>query len=97
MPIYISLVNWTDQGIRDFKDSVARASATGGLVESLGSKILQLYWTVGPYDLVAIFESPDDETSAAAGLAIGSRGSVRTTTMRAFNREEMERIIAKTG
>lgn len=97
MPTYISLVNWTDQGAREFKDSLARSRATAELAESLGSRMVQLYWTVGPYDLVAILEAPDDETAAATGLAVGSRGSVRTTTMRAFDRDEMERIIAKTG
>lgn len=97
MPDYISLVNWTDQGARDFKDSVARADATTELAQSLGGRIRELHWTVGPYDLVAIIEAPDDETAAAVGLAIGARGSVRMTTMRAFDREAMGRIVAKTG
>jgi uncharacterized protein with GYD domain len=97
MPIYISLVNWTEQGIRDLKESPARADATAELAESVGGKLLQLYWTVGPYDIVAIFEAPDDETAAAMQLRAGSRGAVRTTTLRAFGREEFERIIAKVG
>jgi uncharacterized protein with GYD domain len=96
MATYISLVNWTDQGVRELKDSPARADATVELFESLGGKLVQLYWTVGPYDLVGIFEAPDDETATAMQLTIGSRGAVRTTTLRAFDREEMEKIIAKT-
>jgi uncharacterized protein with GYD domain len=96
MATYISLVNWTDQGVRELKDSPARADATVELFESLGGKLVQLYWTVGPYDLVGIFEAPDDETVTAMQLTIGSRGAVRTTTLRAFDREEMEKIIAKT-
>ena len=96
MPTYISLVNWTEQGIRELKDSPARADATAELVESFGGKLVELYWTVGPYDIVGIFEAPDDETAAAMQLTIGSRGAVRTTTLRAFQREEIERIIANT-
>jgi uncharacterized protein with GYD domain len=95
MPTYISLVSWTEQGIRDLKESPARADATAELAESMGGKLVQLYWTVGPYDIVSIIEAPDDETAAAMQLTFGARGAVRTTTMRAFGREEFERIIAK--
>jgi uncharacterized protein with GYD domain len=95
MPTYISLVNWTEQGIRDLKESPARADATAELAESVGGKLVQLYWTVGPYDIVSIFEAPDDETAAAISLTVGSRGAVRTTTLRAFGREEFEGILAK--
>ena len=95
MPTYISLVNWTEQGVREFKESPARADATAELAESMGGKLVEIYWTVGSYDIVAILEAPDDETAAAMQLAIGSRGSVRTTTLRAFGREAFERVIAK--
>jgi uncharacterized protein with GYD domain len=95
MPTYISLVSWTEQGMRELKESPARADATAEFAESVGGKLVQLYWTVGPYDIVAIFEAPDDETAAAMQLTVGSRGAVRTTTLRAFGREEFERIIAK--
>lgn len=94
MPTYISLVNWTEQGIQDLKESPARADATAELAESMGGS-LQLYWTAGLYDIVAIFEAPDDETAAAMQLTVASRGAVRTTTLRAFRREEFERILAK--
>jgi uncharacterized protein with GYD domain len=96
MPTYISLVNWTEQGLRELKESPARADATADLAESFGGKLVQLYWTVGPYDIVGIFEAPDDETAAAMQLTIGSRGAVRTTTLRASQRDEIERIIANT-
>jgi uncharacterized protein with GYD domain len=95
MPTYISLVSWTEQGMRELKESPARADATAELAESVGGKLVQLYWTVGQYDIVAIFEAPDDETAATMQLTVGSRGAVRTTTLRAFGREEFERIIAK--
>ena len=96
MPTYISLVNWTEQGVRELKESPARADATAELAASLGGKLVQLYWTVGPYDLVSIFEAPDDETASAFSLTIAARGAVRTTTLRAFDREDIEKIIAKT-
>ena len=97
MPTYISLVNWTDQGIQELTESPARADWTAELFERLGGKLVQLYWTVGPYDIVGIFEAPDDATATAMQLTVGKRGAVRTTTLRAFDREELERIIAKTG
>jgi uncharacterized protein with GYD domain len=96
MPTYISLINWTDQGIQALKESPARADATAELAASLGGKLVRLYWTVGPYDLVGILEAPDEETATAMQLTVGSRGAVRTTTLRAFDREEIEKIIAKT-
>ncbi|MFF0789393.1 GYD domain-containing protein [Streptomyces spiralis] len=95
MQTYISLLNWTDQGIRNYKDTAKRAEAFGAAVEKLGAKLLNIYWTVGPYDLVAVVEAPDDETATAAFLQIGGVGNVRTTTLRAFGREEMNRIIGK--
>lgn len=60
-----------------------------------GAKVLNIYWTVGPYDLVAVVEAPDDETATAVLLQVGGLGNVRTTTLRAFGREEMDRIITK--
>ncbi|MEU2930057.1 GYD domain-containing protein [Streptomyces sp. NPDC007251] len=95
MPTYVSLLNWTDQGIRNYKDTAKRAEAFGAAVEKLGAKLLNIYWTVGPYDLVAVVEAPDDETATAALLQIGGVGNVRTTTLRAFGREEMDRIVGK--
>ncbi|GGQ94204.1 GYD domain-containing protein [Streptomyces aurantiogriseus] len=95
MPTYVTLLNWTDQGIRNYKDTPKRAEAFAAATQKLGAKLLNLYWTVGSYDLVAVVEAPDDETATAALLQLGGVGNVRTTTMRAFDREEMDRIIAK--
>ena len=97
MPTYVNLVKWTDQGIKNYKDSPSRAADFAKLVESLGGSMRELLWTTGEYDLVAIVELPDDETAAAAGLRVGSLGSIRTTTMRAFSADEMSRIITKAG
>ncbi|MFF0107832.1 GYD domain-containing protein [Streptomyces hirsutus] len=97
MPTYVTLLNWTDQGIRNYKDTAKRAEAFAAAAQKLETKVLNLYWTVGSYDLVAVVEAPDDETATAVLLQLGGVGNVRTTTLRAFGREEMDRIIAKTA
>ncbi|MFI0903325.1 GYD domain-containing protein [Streptomyces sioyaensis] len=95
MPTYVALLNWTDQGIRNYKESAKRAESFGAAAQKLGAKLLNIYWTVGPYDLVAVVEAPDDETVTATLLQLGGVGNVRSTTLRAFGREEMDRIITK--
>ncbi|OEJ25020.1 GYD family protein [Streptomyces agglomeratus] len=95
MPTYVTLLNWTDQGIRAYRDTPQRAEAFAAAAQKLGAKLLNIYWTVGSYDLVAVVEAPDDETATAMLLQVGGLGNVRTTTLRAFDREEMDRIIAK--
>jgi uncharacterized protein with GYD domain len=97
MPTYVALLNWTDQGIRDFKETLSRANSAATLAESLGAKLVQTYWTMGEYDVVGILEAPDDETATAFALGIGSGGAARTSTLRAFDREEIQAIVAKTG
>ncbi|MFI9260194.1 GYD domain-containing protein [Streptomyces sp. ISID311] len=95
MPTYVALLNWTEQGIRNYKETAKRADSFGAAAQKLGAKLLNIYWTVGPYDLVAIVEAPDDETVTATLLQLGGVGNVRSTTLRAFGREEMDRIITK--
>ncbi|MGD0387011.1 MAG: GYD domain-containing protein [Solirubrobacteraceae bacterium] len=95
MPSYIALMNWTDQGVKTFRDSVERADAAEIALSPAGIKFKDLYWTVGSHDLVAIFEAPDDETLAAALLTLAAQGNLRTTTLRAFTAEEMKGVIAK--
>ncbi|MPZ71617.1 MAG: GYD domain-containing protein [Nitriliruptorales bacterium] len=97
MATYVALVNWTDQGVRDFRGTVDRADAVADVAQRLGGTQTALYWTVGPYDLVAISEFPDDETATAFALAVSSEGNVRTTSMRAFDADEMRTIIGKLG
>jgi uncharacterized protein with GYD domain len=95
MATYVSLVSWTDQGIRNFKDTMARATAAKDLATRMGGEMKELYWTLGPYDIVIVAEFPDDETGTAYLLAIGALGSVRTTTMRAFGQDQIQAIVAK--
>jgi uncharacterized protein with GYD domain len=95
MPTYISLLNWTDEGIRAFKNTVERAKAAGDLAEQMGGKLKDVYWTTGPYDVISVAEFPDDETGTAVLLALGSQGSIRSTTLRAFSEEEFQAILDK--
>ncbi len=97
MAKYISLINWTDQGIRGYRDSVDRARAANQAAGRFGGRVDTIWWTIGPYDVVAVTEFPDDESATAFALVLGSQGNVRTTTMRAFAADEMEAIIARTG
>jgi uncharacterized protein with GYD domain len=97
MPTYISLLNFTDQGIRTVKETIQRADSAAELAQKHGGSMQQIYWTVGPYDLVAILEAPDDESATAFLLKIGMRGHVRTTTLRAYDREQMQGIIERLG
>ncbi len=97
MAAYISLVNWTDQGVRNYKDTVQRADAVSQLAQRMGGSQTALYWTLGSYDLVSIADFPDDETATAFALAVSSQGNVRTTTMRAFTEGDMRSILDKIG
>jgi len=96
MPIYVSLINWTEQGIKNFRDIPKRAQGYTKLVEEAGGKVRELLWTVGEYDIVVVNEFPDDESSVAALLQLGAGGSVRTETLRGFDATEMGRIIERT-
>jgi uncharacterized protein with GYD domain len=92
VPRYIMLYNYTDQGIKAVKESPDRIRRATQAVEQLGGKLLDISLTMGPYDLVATFEAPDDETVARFALTLGSAGNVRTTTLKAFSLEEFDRI-----
>ena len=95
MPTYVVLLNFTDQGIRDVRGTLERAQAGREQLESLGLTLREMFWTVGPYDLVAIGEAPDDESATAAMLALGEQGNVRTTTLRAFSADEMRGVLER--
>jgi uncharacterized protein with GYD domain len=97
MPTYVSLVNWTEQGIKNFRDTVRRAEDYRGLVEKSGGQVRQLLWTLGDYDLVVVTDFPDDETATAVLLQTAAGGNVRTKTMKAFDADQMSAIIQRTG
>jgi uncharacterized protein with GYD domain len=95
MPSFIMLANFTDQGVRAAKDTTKRYEAFKEKIKKSGITIKDIYWTLGHYDIVAICDAPDDETATAAFLSLGSAGNIRTQTLRAFSRDEMEEIIKK--
>jgi uncharacterized protein with GYD domain len=95
MATYIVLTNFTDQGIRNAKETTKRADAVKELAKQFGVTVTQFYWTLGSYDVIGLFEAPDDASMTALGLAIGAGGNVRTQTLRAFSREEMNGVLAK--
>ncbi len=95
MPTYVVLFDWTDQGVRGFKDTVDRYEAASDQLERLDVSIKDIYWTLGNHDIVALAEAPDDESLAAGLLAVAGQGNVRTTTLRAFSKDEMRSLIAK--
>src|ERR671912_719403 len=97
MPTYVTLMNWTDQEIRSAKDTVQRRDQANALAEKHGASIEQVYWTVGPYDLVTIVEAPDDESATAMLLELGTAGNLRTTTLRAYDHDEMSGILQRLG
>ena len=97
MATYVALFNWTDQGIRNVTETVNRYDKSTELAESHGVSFEQVYWTVGPYDIVAVFEAPDDESASAFLLELSSAGNLRTTTLRAYDRDEMSGILERLG
>ena len=98
MPTYVILIDWTDEGIRNVRSTIDRADMNIQLAqEKYGLSMVQLYWTVGPHDLAAIVEAPDDEAVTAYALEAASGGSIRTTTMRAYDRQAMSVIIERLG
>jgi uncharacterized protein with GYD domain len=93
MPTYIMLVNWTQQGIEKVKESPARITALRSLFKEMGGEAKEFYVAMGRYDGVVIAEAPNDETAAKIALAIGSRGSARSETLRAFTEDEFRKIV----
>jgi uncharacterized protein with GYD domain len=97
MAHYLVLANFTNQGIENIKDTLERAEQTVDLVDKAGGRVKSIWWTVGPYDVAITVEAPDDEVVTAAALAISSRGSLRTTTLRGFDSDEMRAILDRVG
>ena|SRR5437773_12328128 len=93
MATYISLVQFTDKGMQAAKQTTRRIADWAAKVQSIGVSIKQMYWTLGQYDQVCVFEAPDDETAASALLLADMLGNIRTQTMRAFTAAEMEKIL----
>jgi uncharacterized protein with GYD domain len=94
MPTYITLMQWTREGVQSAKEAPSRLDAGKQLIKSLGGEFKAFYLVMGEYDFVLITEAPDDETVAKALIMTGMQGFVRTRTMRAFTEDEYRNIIA---
>jgi uncharacterized protein with GYD domain len=97
MPTYVLLFNWTDQGVKGAKDTVNRYEAARPQLEQAGVTIRDIYWTMGPHDIVTIAEAADDETLSSGLLALAGQGNLRTLTMRAFSADEMRGVVGQMG
>ena len=93
MPHYIILFNFTEQGIRNIKDTIKRAEAFKSAIEKAGGKFVSEYYTLAKYDIVTTVEAPNDETIMSIMLATGSLGNVRSETLKAFSMDEAAKII----
>ena len=93
MAHYIMLTNWTEQGIKNVKESPKRLDAGRALAKKLGCEIVDFYMTTGAHDMVLMLEAPDDEAAAKFALSLGSAGNVRTTTLKAFSEQSYRSII----
>jgi uncharacterized protein with GYD domain len=93
MPAYVSLINFTEQGVRNVKDTVNRARAAAEAAQAAGGRFIGIWWTLGQYDAVLVAEMPDDQTMMRMLLATGLQGNVRTTTLQAYSEQEMEQIV----
>ena len=94
MAKFISLINWTDQGAKTANETVDRAEAAQKLAADMGGS-MEIYWTMGQYDMIAISEFPDDETAVAFLAKVASLGNVRSQTMRAFDADALSGIMGK--
>jgi uncharacterized protein with GYD domain len=95
MATYVMLANYTEQGLKSIKDTVKRTEAVRELAKKAGATMRESYWTLGAYDVVAVFEAPDDETMTAFSLSVARLGNVKTQTLRAFSSKDMGTILGK--
>lgn len=95
MATYIALLDYTDQGIRNLKDSPRRADAFNEFAEKAGAKIVGQYWTIGSHDGVLILDAPNEEIAASVLLHLAAGGNVRSTTLRAYDWAEAQEIIGE--
>lgn len=95
MPTFVVLASYSDQGIKNVKQTIERADAFKQMASKAGATVKDVFWTLSSHDVVAICAAPDDETATALSLSIASRGNVRSETLRAFSFDEMKKILGK--
>ncbi len=94
MTTYVLLASWTEQGIRDIKDSPQRLDTAKKMLQDMGGSIKSFFLTMGEYDIVAIYEAPDDAIAARFVIQLGQLGDVRTKTLKAFPEAAYREIVA---
>ena len=97
MPTYVLLANWTEQGIRGVKESPRRLDTAKRALKDMGGEFKSVFLTLGDYDLVVIYEAPDDAVAARFNLQLGMLGNIRTRTMKAFPEAAYREIITSLG
>jgi uncharacterized protein with GYD domain len=97
VPLYVVLANWTDHGARSAKDSPRRLDAAKKALKDMGGEFKSFYLTMGDYDIVAVYEAPDDAVAARFNLQLGMLGNIRTRTLKAFPEAAYREIIASLG
>lgn len=95
MPIFICLMNWTDQGAKAAKDAFKRQQAARSVAEKLGGKLVSSYVTTGQYDVIATLDMPNGEAMVKFASALGGSGNVRTETVRGFTPEEFSKLASE--
>jgi uncharacterized protein with GYD domain len=93
MPTYVWLVKWTDQGIRNVKETTKRAKSFQEMAGKMKVKVREFLWTMGRYDVVLVIDAPDDETISRLSLGLGMAGNVKTETLKAFSTQEVDQIL----
>ncbi|HUN94676.1 MAG TPA: GYD domain-containing protein [Bradyrhizobium sp.] len=93
--LFISSINWTEQGIRSLKDAPKRAQAAREMAKKMGVEIKEIYLTSGDTDMVAILETANGDNVAKFAMAIGAMGNIRTRTVRAWTQAEMQKLISE--
>ena len=93
MPTYISLIQFTQQGISSIKESPKRVDVARKAFEQAGGNLKDFYLVMGEYDIVIVSEAPNDEAAAKISLALGAKGNVRTRTSRAFTEAEYRKLV----
>jgi uncharacterized protein with GYD domain len=95
MMTYVVLATFTDQGVKNAKDSPKRAEAFRQMARTFGVTVKDIFWTQGRYDIVTVVEAPDELSATALNLSLGALGNIRTESLRAFSSEDMMKIVAK--
>jgi uncharacterized protein with GYD domain len=95
MYTYIGLLNFTEKGIQNIKDTTKRAAAAKEAGKKMGVNMREIYWTMGDHDLVCILEADNEAAVTAFNLAVAQQGNVRSQSLRAFSASEMETILKK--